>query len=31
MNGDHPLLFINSVVNECEKGKECGDIPFYIR
>ena len=31
MNADHPLRFINSVVNECQKGKECGDIPFYIR
>ena len=25
MNADYPLRFINSVVNEFKKGKECGD------
>ena len=31
MKADYPLRFNNSVVNKFQKGKECGDIPFYIR
>ena len=27
---DYPLRFINSVVNEFQKGKECGDESFII-
>ena len=27
---DYPLRFINSVVNEFQKGKECGDESFLI-
>ena len=27
---DYPLPFINSVVNEFQKGKECGDESFII-
>ena len=30
MKADYPLLFINSVVNEFQKGKECGDENFII-
>ena len=30
MKGDYPLRFINSVVNEFQKGKECGDESFII-
>ena len=30
MKTDYPLLFINSVVNEFQKGKECGDESFII-
>ena len=30
MKADYPLLFINSVVNEFQKGKECGDESFII-
>ena len=25
MKADYPLRFISSVVNECQKGKECGE------
>ena len=28
MKADYPLCFINSVVNEFQKGKECGDESF---
>ena len=28
MKADYPLLFINSVVNEFQKGNECGDESF---
>ena len=28
MKTDYPLRFINSVVNEFQKGKECGDESF---
>ena len=28
MKADYPLRFINSVVNEFQKGKECGDESF---
>ena len=28
---DYPLHFINSVANEFQKGKECGDESFIIR
>ena len=31
MKADYPSRFINSVVNEFQKGIEFGDIPFYIR
>ena len=31
MKADYPLLFIKSVVNEFQKGKECGDESFIIR
>ena len=30
MKADYPLPFINSVVNEFQKGKECGDKGFII-
>ena len=30
MKADYPLHFINSVVNEFQKGKECGDESFII-
>ena len=30
MKADYPLYFINSVVNELQKGKECGDKSFII-
>ena len=30
MKADNPLRFINSVVNEFRKGKECGDESFII-
>ena len=30
MNVDYPLHFINSIVNEFQKGKECGDESFII-
>ena len=30
MKADYPLRFINSVVNEFQKGKECGDESFTI-
>ena len=30
MKADYPLRFINSVVNEFQKGKECGDENFII-
>ena len=30
MKADSPLHFINSVVNEFQKGKECGDESFII-
>ena len=30
MKADYPLRFINSVVNEFQKGKECGDESFII-
>ena len=30
MKADHPLRFINSVVNEFRKGKECGEQSFKI-
>ena len=30
MKADYPLCFINSVVNEFQKGKECGDAIFII-
>ena len=30
MKADYPLCFINSVVNEFQKGKECGDGRFII-
>ena len=28
MKADYPLRFINSVINEFQKGKECGDVNF---
>ena len=31
MKVDYPLCFINSVANEFQKGKECGDQSFIIR
>ena len=30
MKADYPLRFINSVINEFEKGKECGDESLII-
>ena len=30
MKPDYPLRFINSAVNEFQKGKECGDESFII-
>ena len=30
MKADCPLRFINSVINEFQKGKECGDESFLI-
>ena len=30
MKADYPLRFINSVVNEFQKGKECGDESYII-
>ena len=30
MKADYPLCFINSLVNEFQKGKECGDESFII-
>ena len=30
MKADYPLRFINSVVNEFQKGKECGHESFVI-
>ena len=30
MKADYPLRFINSVVNEFQKGKKCGDESFII-
>ena len=30
MKADYPLCYINSVVNEFQKGKECGDGSFII-
>ena len=30
MKADYPLHFINSVVNEFQKGKECGDESLII-
>ena len=30
MKADYPLHFINSVINESQKGKECGDESFVI-
>ena len=30
MKADYPLCFIKSVVNEFQKGKECGDKRFII-
>ena len=30
MKADYPLRFIDSVVNEFQKGKECGDKCFII-
>ena len=30
MKTDYPLYFNNSVVNEFQKGKECGDDIFII-
>ena len=30
MTADYPLHFINSAVNEFQKGKECGDESFII-
>ena len=30
MKADYPLHFINSVVNEFQKGKECRDESFII-
>ena len=30
MKADYPLHFINSVVNQSQKGKECGVISFII-
>ena len=30
MKADYPLRFIDSVVNEFQKGKKCGDESFVI-
>ena len=30
MKADYPLRFINSILNEFQKGKECGDESFII-
>ena len=30
MKADYPLCFVNSVINEFQKGKECGDESFII-
>ena len=30
MKADYPLRFTNSIVNEFQKGKECGDESFII-
>ena len=30
MKGDYPLHLINSVVNELQKGEECGEESFII-
>ena len=30
MKGEYPLLFINNVVKEFQKGKECGGESFII-
>ena len=30
MKADYPLRFINSFLNEFQKGKECGDESFII-
>ena len=30
MKADYPLRFINSVINEFQKGEECGDESFII-
>ena len=30
MKADYPLHFFNSVVNEFQKGKKCGDESFII-
>ena len=30
MRADYPLRFINNIVNEFQKGKECGDESFII-
>ena len=30
MKADYPLRLINSVVNEFQKGKVCGDESFFI-
>ena len=30
MKADHPFRFINGVVTEFQKGKECGDESFMI-
>ena len=30
MKADHPFCFINGVVTEFQKGKECGDESFMI-
>ena len=30
MKADYPLRFINSVANEFQKGKECGDESFIV-
>ena len=30
MKADYPLRFINSVVNEFQKGKKCGDDPTSL-
>ena len=30
MKADYPLRFISNVINEFQKGKECGDESFII-